>query len=422
LGFYIRKSVKAGPFRFNLSKSGIGVSAGIPGFRIGTGPRGNYVHMGRNGIYYRASLGPHRSRSSPSLGNAAQHQHVQYQQPVYRPSDVVMQDVTGATAMTLEPTGRGDIVDQLNSAAARFTWWWPVAIFVVVLGLVAMPWGLIIWAVGGAGCVWLYLNDQARHTVVLFYDVHDGAHSWFESLVTSWRWLIESQGLWRVIQSGDVVGTYSFKVNAGASTLVNTVGAAADTSGKTRPLATNIAVPSITAGKSALYFLPDRLLVRDGKQYSDVDYQALRIFHETKRFIESSAPPRDSVQVDRTWRYVNVKGGPDRRFKNNPMLPVMLYGRLLLATAGGLYWIVQISRADAAERVAEIISAAPKEPISPPASAALSDLDRSVSPSTRTSKVRCFKCGHSQQAPIETRTFQCEQCGTKLKRVIQQSN
>jgi hypothetical protein len=39
VGFYVRKSVKAGPFRFNLSKSGIGVSAGVPGFRVGTGPR-----------------------------------------------------------------------------------------------------------------------------------------------------------------------------------------------------------------------------------------------------------------------------------------------------------------------------------------------------------------------------------------------
>lgn len=56
MSFYIRKSIKAGPFRFNLSKSGLGVSAGIPGFRVGTGPRGNYVHMGRNGIYYRASV------------------------------------------------------------------------------------------------------------------------------------------------------------------------------------------------------------------------------------------------------------------------------------------------------------------------------------------------------------------------------
>ena len=50
MGFYIRKSINAGPFRFNLSQSGLGVSAGIPGFRVGTGPRGNYVHMGRDGI------------------------------------------------------------------------------------------------------------------------------------------------------------------------------------------------------------------------------------------------------------------------------------------------------------------------------------------------------------------------------------
>lgn len=26
VGFYVRKSIKAGPFRFNLSKSGLGIS------------------------------------------------------------------------------------------------------------------------------------------------------------------------------------------------------------------------------------------------------------------------------------------------------------------------------------------------------------------------------------------------------------
>src|SRR2546423_12877110 len=58
MSFYLRKSIKVGPFRFNLSKSGIGVSAGVKGFRVGTGPRGNYVHMGRGGIYYRKTLSP----------------------------------------------------------------------------------------------------------------------------------------------------------------------------------------------------------------------------------------------------------------------------------------------------------------------------------------------------------------------------
>jgi Protein of unknown function (DUF4236) len=417
VGFYIRKSVKAGPFRFNLSKSGIGVSAGVPGFRIGTGPRGNYVHMGRNGIYYRASLNGQPVRSSPRV-----RQSVQYQQLAFRPSDVVMEDVTGATAMSLEPTGRGDLVDQLNAAAARFAWWWPVAIAVLLLGLMTMPWGLVIWVLGGAGCVWLYLNDQARRTVVLFYDVHDGARSWFDSVVTQWRWLTDSQRVWRIVQSGDVVGTYSFKVNAGANSLVKTMSATPSTSGKIKQLATNIAVPSITAGNSALYLLPDRLLVREGKRYSDIDYQALRIFHQKQRFIESSPPPQDALQVDSTWQYVNVKGGPDRRYANNRMLPIMLYGRLVISSASGLYWIVQISRADAAEAVAQAISAAPVEPVATGAVTASNDPSPQETPAEKTTKVRCYKCEHVQKAPTDAATFHCEKCNAKLKRAKKSSD
>ena len=35
MGFYYRKSVRVGPFRINLSKSGVGLSTGVPGFRTG---------------------------------------------------------------------------------------------------------------------------------------------------------------------------------------------------------------------------------------------------------------------------------------------------------------------------------------------------------------------------------------------------
>ena len=58
MGWYLRKSLNLGPIRINLSKSGIGASAGIKGLRVGTGPRGRYLHAGREGLYYRASLDP----------------------------------------------------------------------------------------------------------------------------------------------------------------------------------------------------------------------------------------------------------------------------------------------------------------------------------------------------------------------------
>ena len=58
MGFYLRKSFRAGPVRFNLSKGGVGASFGVTGARIGLSSAGRaYVHGGRGGLYYRKSLG-----------------------------------------------------------------------------------------------------------------------------------------------------------------------------------------------------------------------------------------------------------------------------------------------------------------------------------------------------------------------------
>ena len=58
MGFYLRKSFRAGPIRFNLSKSGVGASFGVTGARVGVSSAGRaYVHGGRGGLYYRKSIG-----------------------------------------------------------------------------------------------------------------------------------------------------------------------------------------------------------------------------------------------------------------------------------------------------------------------------------------------------------------------------
>ena len=56
MGFYVRKGFNFGPLRVNFSKSGIGLSLGVKGLRVGTGPNGNYVHAGRKGVYYKKKL------------------------------------------------------------------------------------------------------------------------------------------------------------------------------------------------------------------------------------------------------------------------------------------------------------------------------------------------------------------------------
>jgi hypothetical protein len=60
MGFYYRKSIGLGPFRVNLSKTGVGYSVGGPGFRTGVSPRGRRYttfSVPGTGLGYRTSKG-----------------------------------------------------------------------------------------------------------------------------------------------------------------------------------------------------------------------------------------------------------------------------------------------------------------------------------------------------------------------------
>src|SRR5438094_7658664 len=64
-----RRSLRiAGPLRLNFSKSGLGLSLGVPGLHVGVSPRRRaYLRAGvpGTGVYYRKSLGqakPPRTR------------------------------------------------------------------------------------------------------------------------------------------------------------------------------------------------------------------------------------------------------------------------------------------------------------------------------------------------------------------------
>jgi hypothetical protein len=58
MGFYYRKSIGLGPFRVNLSKSGVGYSVGAPGLRTGVSARGRRYttfSVPGTGLGYRTS-------------------------------------------------------------------------------------------------------------------------------------------------------------------------------------------------------------------------------------------------------------------------------------------------------------------------------------------------------------------------------
>jgi hypothetical protein len=339
MSFYLRKSVKAGPFRVNFSQSGIGVSTGVPGLRVGTGPRGSYVRVGTHGAYYRQTLAQPARRSQPARRHP--------QQPP-RASDpgsagVVMKDVTGVTTLELTDGSASDLVNQSNDAA-RHVSLLPLVIL-LWLPIVTIPLAILLRA-----------KDKARRTVVAFYEVDGVPADRFQALVDSFAALQQCAAHWHVTAAGAVRTTRQFKVNAGASTLLRRDRGKADLGGPP-VLATNIAVPSLHARKRSVYFLPDRILVRDGRRYADMPYSNCRVTGTATRFIEDGSVPRDAERVGTTWKYVNKGGGPDRRYKSNPKLPIMRYGELSLIAQPGFSFVWQTSKAAAAPALSAALTA-----------------------------------------------------------------
>jgi hypothetical protein len=65
--------------------------------------------------------------------------------------------------------------------------------------------------------------------------------------------------------------------------------------------------------------------------------------------------PADTQIVDYTWRYVNKKGGPDRRFNFNKQLPVCLFSEMDIESPGGLRAKLHLSNAESTDRFVKVI-------------------------------------------------------------------
>ena len=142
MGFYIRKSFRAGPIRFNLSKSGLGISAGVRGARIGLTSQGRaYVHGGRHGLYYRQTLGAgSRAGSAAGGGSAAP------RGPVELTEDTGVTYASGPLSIPardpvpdpVRPVRRLHVLPALAAGAAGFLMPMPVPAVALVLAFAAL--------------------------------------------------------------------------------------------------------------------------------------------------------------------------------------------------------------------------------------------------------------------------------------------
>ena len=358
MSFYLRKSLRAGPFRVNLSSRGIGMSVGVPGFRVGTGPRGNYVHLGKRGVHYRATLGgAGGSRPSPTPARRVDERPAWLPRGAQLdPSGVVLVDVTGSTTVELANVPGSDILEQLQAARKRHPLWPWFLTLVVCLALAVPVLAPVVLVLGALATWWVRQRDIARRSVVVFYDVNDDSAVRFQALIDGFELARQCQGAWQQNAEGKVTTTYQHKVNAGASRLVSRAKATLTTRGPSN-LVTNIMVPTIEAAGRSVHLLPDRVFICHGRTVAEESWPSLTTSVARSRFIEDEAVPSDAPLVGTTWKYVNVGGGPDRRYKANRQLPILEYGHVEIASPSGFRAEWQFSNPSSAEAFAVVLDA-----------------------------------------------------------------
>jgi hypothetical protein len=343
MGFYIRKSLSFGPLRFNLSSSGVGVSAGVKGFRVGTGPRGNYIHAGMGGLYYRQTLGSNRRTTRRELAPS-------YSPPPEAQTGTIEQmvEIESADATQMVDNSAAALLLELNSKRSLFRFG-PVALLACIASIAvtfANPhWAWITLDVLLAGltgfCFWW---DQQRKTTILFYNLEPPILPGFESLHNAFEALARCGGKWHVDAEAAV---YDRKYHAGADSTVKR--STAHFQIKAPPFVkTNIPIMCLPAGRQNLYLFPDRILVYDSKGIGAVSYSSLRLTQNPTKFLERDGVPFDAQVVGRSWHYVNKDGGPDRRFRDNREIPIAVYTELFFKSATGLNELFMFSNQAAA--------------------------------------------------------------------------
>jgi hypothetical protein len=317
--------------------------------RIGTGPRGNYIHAGRGGIYYRKTLSPGRTLSS-GAGQPSP-------QPVLQPGpgDLTigqLQAVDTGTSAIMQDASSQSLLDELNQKRRRVRLWpWVLISGFISVGLsiylgfpeplIGLVASVFVLAVVVAG-----YRDTLKKTTVLMYDFDDDVLGAFANLDAAFNQASASKCIWHLKTRAAVLDR---KYHAGADSVIDTENTRLS---KSAPpgVKTNVLPMTAQLGQRTLYFFPDRILMLDAIGFGAVNYQNLRVELEKSTFVTGeSTAPSDARIIEYTWRYVNKRGGPDRRFGNNLQLPKIETADLTFSSDSGFQSKLKFSNVGGAE-------------------------------------------------------------------------
>ncbi|WP_133016265.1 DUF4236 domain-containing protein [Clostridium cuniculi] len=322
MGFRFRKSINlGGGFRINLSKSGIGYSFGVPGYRVTKTAKGKtrktYSIPGTGISYIQESKKVQKNKTYNNSNNL----NNQY---IYNVENS-MQEITNAQIEQLQSAEHKDLIHKIENISSLDAIS-NILLFLIIFSTIP---GLIICPIVGLILKILILT---KWRVNLDYSFEDDTYKEFENKVNAWFNLNQSEKKWQVTHEATVINK---KISAGASTNI-----------KRAPLKilkktpyfikSNINPILLELKKEKLFIFPDKILIFNNNKIGAISYNDIQINIQPTSFIENQSVPKDSKILSYTWQYVNKNGGPDKRYKNNRQLPICQYGYIKIKSNDAL--------------------------------------------------------------------------------------
>ena len=332
MGWYFRKSKSVGPFRVNFSKSGMSFSTGVKGARMSFGPRGTFVNVGGNGIYYRKKLGSSAKGNSSRGKSYVQNGAVQYAENYAQTVDAItVQEQTQGVSVTNQA-----IVKDIKRARL-LNWLWIATTAVLFVGV---AW----WTVFIMLAIRILLPRFFRAEVNYELDT-EAANEW-EKFAEFFSTLKTSKKLWVIETSQSVMNT---KTNAGAGRNLTRSQLTLKKTKANRTIGFGVFSNSpcfkLKGKQCTILFLPCDIIIKKGKHIVACSYENLEIRTGTTNFIETDPVPKDATIIRYTWQFVNKDGSADRRYSNNRKLPVCQYGRIMLQAGDQIGVEIHVSNA-----------------------------------------------------------------------------
>ncbi|MDQ8184252.1 DUF4236 domain-containing protein [Pelagicoccus sp. SDUM812002] len=338
-----RKRIRIAPgIRLNLSLSGVSATIGPRGFNVNVGKKGAYLNTGipGTGLYDRQRITPQANRNPQELEEREQTLEFEPKpetefksRPLQEISsnqlDFIKEQVSSAIATKRE------IGSELNKAFSKHRWHalWLLTSRILIFGFFVKK-IKVTCAIYKAERLSLQ-KEYDDYQVDFDFEMDKKIKSSFNKLETAFGILKSSKAIWDVTTESSVD---QFSTRSAASHAIERTKTRAY-SGSNRYFKSNnetLAFENKNGGDIHLH--PGFVLVEgSGKEdFALIPYSEINLIHNPQKFVESSAVPSDAEIVEYTYKYVNKSGTRDKRFKDNPQIPVTKYYDCEFRTTNGL--------------------------------------------------------------------------------------